>query len=50
MGGLYETFDGAQNWILKQIFQLHSFTKFQLDNSFSFYNVYGGTGMFSLSG
>ena len=42
-GGLYETWDHAQNWKWYSYLPLVQFYKVALDNDYPFYNVYGGT-------
>ncbi|MGV6862330.1 MAG: WD40/YVTN/BNR-like repeat-containing protein [Putridiphycobacter sp.] len=42
-GGLYETWDHAENWKWTSYLPLVQFYKVALDNDYPFYNVYGGT-------
>ncbi len=42
-GGLYETFDNAQNWNYKDNISITQFYRASVDNASPFYNIYGGT-------
>lgn len=42
-GGLYETYDRAQNWHFKENLPLTQFYKIAIDDAVPFFNVYGGT-------
>ena len=42
-GGIYETWDHAQNWHFKPNLPITQFYKVAVDNDFPFYNIYGGT-------
>ncbi len=42
-GGLYESFDAAENWNFKANLPVTQFYKAATDNAFPFYNIHGGT-------
>ncbi|MFB0923917.1 MAG: glycosyl hydrolase, partial [Vicingaceae bacterium] len=42
-GGMYETWDHADNWQYKPNLPLTQYYKVALDNAYPFYNIYGGT-------
>ena len=42
-GGLYETFDAAQNWNFKDNLSIAQFYRVSVDNASPFYHIYGGT-------
>ena len=42
-GGIYETWDHAQNWHYKPNLPIIQFYKVAVDNDTPFYNIYGGT-------
>jgi photosystem II stability/assembly factor-like uncharacterized protein len=42
-GGVYESFDGGENYLFKNNLPVTQFYRVSVDNEFPFYNVYGGT-------
>tara|TARA_B100001287_G_scaffold54633_1_gene43180 strand:+ start:3364 stop:6642 length:3279 start_codon:yes stop_codon:yes gene_type:complete len=42
-GGVYETWDHANNWHFKPNLPITQFYKVAVDNDYPFYNIYGGT-------
>ena len=42
-GGIYETWDNAENWQYKPNLPVTQFYRVALDNDLPFYNIYGGT-------
>ncbi|MBL0356620.1 MAG: glycosyl hydrolase [Chitinophagaceae bacterium] len=42
-GGVYESFDGADNWQFKPNLPVTQFYKVATDNAFPFYHIHGGT-------
>ncbi len=42
-GGVYESFDGGENWLYKPNLPITQFYKVSTDNAFPFYHVHGGT-------
>lgn len=42
-GGIYETFDGGENFVHKTNLPVTQFYRVSTDNDFPFYNIYGGT-------
>lgn len=42
-GGIYESFDGAENWQFKPNLPVTQFYKVATDNAFPFYHIHGGT-------
>ncbi len=41
-GGLYESYDGGENWQFKNILPITQYYHARVDNDYPFYNVYGG--------
>jgi len=42
-GGIYESFDGGENYLFKSNLSVTQFYRVQVDNAKPFYNIYGGT-------
>lgn len=42
-GGVYESFDGGDNYLFKNNLPVTQFYRVSVDNEYPFYNVYGGT-------
>jgi photosystem II stability/assembly factor-like uncharacterized protein len=42
-GGVYESFDAAENWLYKPNLPVTQFYKVATDNAFPFYHIHGGT-------
>jgi photosystem II stability/assembly factor-like uncharacterized protein len=42
-GGVYESFDAADNWLFKPNLPVTQFYKVATDNAFPFYHIHGGT-------
>ncbi len=42
-GGVYESFDAAENWLYKANLPVTQFYKAATDNAFPFYHIHGGT-------
>lgn len=42
-GGVYESFDGGENYVFKCNLPVTQFYRVNVDNEYPFYNVYGGT-------
>ena len=42
-GGVYESFDAADNWLFKPNLPVTQFYKVSTDNAFPFYHIHGGT-------
>ncbi len=42
-GGLYESFDAAENWLFKPNLPVTQFYKVSTDNTLPFYHIHGGT-------